>query len=100
MSEQDKFEAWGVLELFGHLKLAGLLTEQSIGGCHFVRIDVPDTKDTPGYTRLFSNGAIYSISFVSEDVARGVSETLRARPVQSYELPHLPARDEDPETRF
>jgi hypothetical protein len=38
MSEnKDKFETWGLLELFGHQRLAGLLSEQTIGGCHFIR---------------------------------------------------------------
>lgn len=35
MSESnEKFESWGLLELFGHQRLAGKLSEQTIGGCH------------------------------------------------------------------
>jgi hypothetical protein len=49
---QEQFEAWGLLELFGHQRLAGKLTEQTIGGVHFIRIDVPPVDTEPGYTRF------------------------------------------------
>lgn len=89
--KQDKFEAWGLLELFGHQRLAGLLTEQTIGGCHFIRIDVPEVDGVQGYTRFFTNGAIYGMTITTEEVARGLATNLRARPVQAYELPRLAA---------
>jgi len=67
MNEQDKFEAWDLLELFGHQRLAGMLSEQTIGGCHFIRIDVPAVGgDVPGYTRYFTNGAIAGIHRAAE----------------------------------
>ncbi len=91
MEKQDKFEAWGVLELFGHQRLAGELSEQTIGGCHFIRVDVPAVGEVPGYTRFFTNGAIYGMTITTEEVARGLSEHLRARPVQAYEMPRLSA---------
>jgi hypothetical protein len=55
---QDKFESWGLLELFGHQRLAGRLTEQTIGGCHFIRLDVPEVNGVQGYTRFFTNAAL------------------------------------------
>jgi hypothetical protein len=90
--EEQKFEAWGLLELFGHQRLAGRLSEQAIGGCSFIRIDVPAVGDAPEYTRFFTNGAIYGMTVTSEDVARRIAESLRARPVSAYELgPSRPA---------
>ena len=83
---QDKFEAWGLLELFGHQRLAGRLTEQTIGGCHFIRIDVPQVGEQAEYTRFFTQGAIYGMTPTSEDVARRLAGQLCARPVQAYEL--------------
>ncbi|MEC4750003.1 hypothetical protein [Methylomicrobium sp. Wu6] len=90
MSEkQDKFESWGLLELFGHQRLAGLLSEQTIGGCHFIRIDVPEVDGVPGYTRFFTNGAIYGMTITTEEVARALAANLRAKPIQAYEMPRL-----------
>lgn len=87
MTQTEKFESWGVLELFGRLRLAGKLSEETIGGCAFIRIDVPEVKGAPAYTRFFTQGAIYSMTPTSEEIARGVAEGLRARPVSPYELP-------------
>lgn len=96
-SEQpQKFEAWGLLELFGHQRLAGRLSEQTIGGCHFIRIDVPAVAGVQEYTRFFTQGAIYGMTITSEEVARNLAAGLRARPIQPYEMPlsaRLPYRD-------
>jgi len=85
-NKDDAFEAWGLLELFGHQKLAGKLTEQTIGGCHFIRIDVPCCGDQVAYTRFFTQGAIYSMTPTTEDIARRMADRLRAAPVQAYQL--------------
>ena len=92
MKEQPKIEQWAVVELFGHQKIAGLLTEATIGGCSFVRVDVPENGDSPGFTKLYGNGAIYAISFVTEDIARRAASYYEVKPVQSYELPKLTMR--------
>jgi hypothetical protein len=82
----EKFETWGLLELFGHQRLAGKLTEQTIGGCAFIRIDVPPVGDVQGYTRFFTNGAIYSMTPTTETIARGLANRLQATPVQPYDF--------------
>ena len=94
--DQEKFECFGLLELFGHQRLAGKLSDQAIGGVHFLRIDVPAVGDVPPYTRFFTQGAIYGMTVTTEDVARRLASSLRARPVQAYQLaepeaPSLPA---------
>lgn len=113
---QERFEAWAVVELFGHQRIAGRLSEQIIGGCSFVRVDVPDQPArerrgylaaegaVPAYTKLFGQGAIYAISIVSEDIARRTAAALRIQPVIAYEVDSSralagPAGDEgfDPE---
>ena len=39
---------WAIVEIFGHQRIAGFLSEQTIGGQSFVRVDVPDLPgDTP-----------------------------------------------------
>jgi hypothetical protein len=58
MSEETKttFDCWCVLELFGHVRLAGRVTEASIGGCSFLRVDVPKPDGEIQFTRYFGNG--------------------------------------------
>ncbi len=87
-----KFEQWAIINLFGHQKMGALVTEQAIGGVSFVRVDIPDTKKGKGYTRLLGSGAIYSIDFCTEEVARACAEYSSPEPVTSWELPRQTPR--------
>lgn len=88
---EKSFDQWCIVELFGHQRIAGRVTEQSIGGCAFVRVDVPPVSETPGYSRLLGNGAIYAINPVTEEVARAAAASYRSVPVSAYEIPELRA---------
>lgn len=95
MSENTSFESWAIVELFGHQRIAGLVSEATIGGCAFIRVDVPAWEDNPPYTKFFGNGAIYSMTPVSEEIARSALAYIRPRPVETYMLP----RPQEPERR-
>ncbi len=91
----DQFLTWAVVEIFGHQKFAGLVTEASIGGCSFIRVDVPElgSFSSPAFTKLFTQGAIYSITPVSEDFARRVAASIRSEPVSVY-MPYMKSERE------
>ncbi len=86
---EEAFKAWAIVELFGHQKIAGKLTEQTIGGCNFIRVDVPAFEDSPAFTKLYTQGAIYGVTFVSEQLARAAAQSFRVAPVSVYELRDL-----------
>ena len=83
----EKFECWCLVELFGHSKIAGYVTEQAIGGQSFVRVDVPETKRQKCFTRLFGSVAIYAMNPVAEDIARGLAETMEVTAISMWDLP-------------
>lgn len=91
MSEQQ-FEQWAIVELFGHQRVAGRVTEQTIGGCAFVRVDVPACEEVPGlpatqaFTKLYGQGAIYAVTFVDEAAARVTARQLRIQPIDTWQL--------------
>ena len=85
----EPFHQWAIVELFGHQRIAGLVTNEAIGGCAFVRVDVPEAPGRQPYTRLLGQGAIYAINIVSEDVARAAAATFRSEPVSVFDLPDL-----------
>jgi len=87
MNEEQSFKAWCIVELFGHVTLAGYVSEQAIGGASFIRLDVPAVDGQAEFTKLLGPSAIYSITPTSEDVARSAIEHIRARPVNVYYLP-------------
>lgn len=83
----DKFDQWAILEVMGHQKFAGHVTEQAVGGASFVRIDIPEGAGRPAFTKLFGGGSIYCITPVTEEVARALAARIRSEPVQPWELP-------------
>lgn len=87
MSEQ-KFEAWCLVELFGHQKIAGLCTEQNIAGCNMLRVDVPETSQ-PAFTRFFGSAAIYALNPIDEKTARSMADKLQVKPIDSWDISHL-----------
>ena len=87
MTTDQKTDFWGIVEVMGHRRFAGRVTEQVIGGQSFVRIDVPELAGRPAFSKLFGGGAIYCITPVAEDVARALAEAAREEPVSVYDLP-------------
>ena len=83
-TDKPTFEEWAVVEIFGHDRYAGRVTEQTIGGCHFVRVDVPQTENAGAFTKLFGQGAIFSITPVTEEKARSAAERFRSTPCLVY----------------
>jgi len=66
----EEFKEWAIIELMGHQRIAGRVSEQQIGGSAFVRVDVPTLDDkNPGFTKLFGPSAIYAITITDEQTA-------------------------------
>lgn len=95
-TESTPFAQWVILELMGHRRLAGFLTEQEIAGKGFLRLDVPGepTNTVPIATQFYNPTAVYAITPTTEDIARAVAATSQPAPVQRWELPAAP-RDDD-----
>lgn len=100
----DKKEFWAVVELMGHAKLAGLVTEVEMGGAKLLRVDVPDVPERPerpderyyahqeaipGYTRFVGGSAIYAITPMTEEVCRKAAEQFRISPVHMVGMAHI-----------
>lgn len=94
MTEAATFEGWAVLELMGHRRLAGRLSEATIGGGSFVRIDVPG-DDGDVATQFYSPASVYCITPTTEENARAVALRNRPTPITRFELaPTRPAEAE------
>ncbi|HEY5566020.1 MAG TPA: hypothetical protein VIM81_02080 [Gammaproteobacteria bacterium] len=87
--ETQRFEAWGIVALFGHKQIAGRITEQTIGGETFIRVDVPHAEGDGYHTQLFGKGAIYSMSLTDEAIAREFAKRSTERPVSVYDVAQL-----------
>jgi hypothetical protein len=94
----DPLQGWFIVELLGHRRLAGYVTEQTIAGAGFLRIDVPGHGAEPIATQFFAPSSVYALTPTTEDMARRVAEASRIEPVKEWELPSqrsLPGRSDD-----
>lgn len=82
----DEKPTWAVVELMGHVRTAGLLTEEERFGTKLGRIDVPQ-PDGSFVTQMFGGASVYRITFCSEEAARLVAKQADARPVHAWEMP-------------
>lgn len=81
-----KFEAFALIELFGHTRISGKVTEQTIGGASFIRVDVPETPSQPAFSRLFNPSAIYAINPITEETMLEMAKNLDKAPLQSWDV--------------
>lgn len=95
----ERFEHWGIVELMGHQRASGRLTEEVIGGANLLRVDVP--TDAHNFrTVYYGASAIYALHITDEEAARAMAARSGARP--PFEGSRLPAitgntRDRDNE---
>jgi len=79
---QTQEEMWAIVELMGHGQTAGRIEKPTEWG-GLMRVDVPDDD---GYrTEFYSMSAIYSVKFVSEEIARAYAP--RKRKITAYDTP-------------
>jgi len=88
---ETNFEEWAILELMGHRRMAGKITDAVIGGGAFLRIDVP-SEDGKFSTQYYSPASVYCITPTSEEIARTVAKQSQPAPVNRWEFPQLAER--------
>lgn len=109
---------WAIVEIFGHTRIAGRISEQSFGGAALVRVDVPPVtvqeacyamvngerervmkpRTIPAHTRSLGGGAIYSINWVDEATATVAAQSIKHEPISAYSIREA-LQDMQPEHR-
>lgn len=84
---RERFQQWAVLELMGHRRLAGFVTEEEIAGVGLLRLDVPGVDGEPEQTQYYHPNALYCLTPTTEEIAKAVAAYNRPNPVHRYELP-------------
>lgn len=85
MSEQPGFDSWAVVELMGHVKMAGRVTEEERFGAKMGRVDIP--QGDAFVTQYFGGGSVYRLTPCTEETARRVATLGVPKPVNVWELP-------------
>lgn len=82
--EETIIEQWGIVEILGHVKMAGRITEEERFGSKLGRVDIPDGDKF--VTVYFGGDSLYRFTSVSEEVARIVAKSNQPTPVFSWEI--------------
>jgi hypothetical protein len=92
----DAFEGWAIVELMGHRRLAGYVTEEEHFGTAMLRLDVHGADPAAAVvTQLYGGSSVYCLTPTTEDIARKLGERLRPAPVSRYELEPPREREAD-----
>ena len=95
----EALDLWALVEIFGHTKIAGRLTERKVGVNVMLQVDVPKgTESEFSHSRLFGPAAIFSINPTTEEWCRKwtAAQAEYARTPLPY-IPGEPAALEDSE---
>jgi hypothetical protein len=83
---EENIDAYAIIDLFGHTRLVGKVSNVQIGGASFLRVDVINRKGEQAQTEYYGLSAIYSIKPVSEEIARAQAQHHDPQPVSNYTL--------------
>jgi hypothetical protein len=104
---QPSFSEWCILELMGHRRLAGKVTECQVAGQGFLRLDVPAPLPEQEQliptspwtaTQFYSPSSVYCMTPVTEATARKIALLNQPTPATRWELTRgdgKPADDDD-----
>lgn len=83
------FSGWAIVEIMGHRRLVGYVSEQIIAGTPMLRIDVAQ-PDGSKVTQLYGMQSIYCLTPTTEEIVTKASAHMSSiQPVYPWEL--LPA---------
>ncbi len=78
---------WAILELMGHRRLGGLVSDVVMFGTRLCRVDIPAREGTEYVTQYYSPQAIYALTPCSEEAARALAKLAQPGPIHRRELP-------------
>lgn len=96
--KQEQF--WAILELMGHVRLAGLVSEEMKFGVVMGRIDIPREADALNgafTTQFFGGSSVYRLTPTTEEIARSIAKANQPNPAHRWELPQLESGSGDTE---
>jgi hypothetical protein len=83
--QQSTEGKWCVLELMGHVRLAGYVTEVQLAGFGMLHVAIPN--DEGGFwEQHVPPASLYRMTTVAEDIARMVAKDSPGMPVQEYHV--------------
>lgn len=96
--EGAAFEGWAIVELMGHRRLGANVSERSIAGVVFLRLDIPwrDPDKAIRTTQFYRPDVVYCLTPCTEETARLIASSSEpATAPARYSLPEATVRQDD-----
>lgn len=94
--DDGPLQFWGIVELMGHVKMAGRITEVQIAGSQMLRIEIPTEAGI--VTQYFPTGSVYRITPSEEKACRSVAMS-GVEPIYCEVQRSIPWREEEEDWR-
>lgn len=69
---EERIDTWAVIELMGHRKVAGRVSERNIGGSVLLQVDIPGADGQIARSELYGLAAIYGIHPTTEEALKRI----------------------------
>lgn len=86
---KEPFEAWALVELMGHNKIVGRVSEHQFGNQSMLRVDVPEIDGLPAFSKLVAISAVYAINPMTETDAIDYAKQIKAKPFDVWSMEQL-----------
>lgn len=80
-------ELWAIVEVMGHARYAGRVSEYSGLGVPLVRVEIPAVGKEPAFEKLLGAASIFRVTPCTEEVARRAAASFAVRPLELVYLP-------------
>ena len=89
MAESTAFSGPAVVEIMGHVRVAGMVREETIFGQALIRVDVPAVDGHAAFTRYYHPQSLYSLCPCDEATMLAVAKHERHPPMERWQMPIL-----------
>lgn len=93
------FEEWCIVEMLGHRKVAGRVSERMIAGKGFLQVDVP-ARDGSFQTQWIAPESIYCLTPTGEQLCRKIAEECGPQPISKWDLRQLLEKPQERQLTF
>jgi len=83
------FSHWAIVELMGHVKIAGHVTEVELFGSKLGKVDIPNGESFT--TQYFNGSSLYRLTPTTEEITRAIARSNQPEPVYLWEVRQLSA---------
>lgn len=92
--EKEKLKEFAVVEMMGHRKVVGKISESDIGLSSLLRVDVLNSQGEFERTEYIGQGSIYCLTIVTEQAALAAAAKNSPSPTWAWNLPQRNALPE------